>query len=389
MPYSGDTHSNNNQKNHKIYNSIVRRICVLAATILISVASLFSVNLVSAQSLQLQIKNLNKRNQAVKSSINNLDMEAGNFQEAITTLQAQIDALIASITANQQMRDQLSEQISAKTAELEVQKSLLGDSIRALYLEEDMSTLEMVVTSKDLSDYLDKQQYRVSFQNKINTAVEEIKTIQAQLELQKAEKEALIAQQQVMQSQLNTQQAEQSRLLSLNQAQQNELSSQMQQNNSRIAQLRQLQAAENARLMRAGGGRTINVPDTTGYPWASVQPFPNSYPDPWGMYKRQCVSYTAWKVYKDGKQMPYWGGRGNAKNWANNARTDGIPVYSSPQRGDIAVSTRGTYGHVMYVEEILGNGMIRISQYNAGWTGTYSEAIISPSGLEFVRFRTR
>jgi surface antigen len=388
MPHYGKIRSRKNKSKFVTYFTKYpyKHLTSLCMVSLFVVGSALGTQQASAQTLQQQINQLNQANQGTQSSLNELDVIANNYQEAISTLQAQIDAVLSSIIQNQAQRDALNVQIAEKIAELEKQRDTLGKSIRKMYLESDLSTTEMVLTSNSLSEYIDKAHYRETVQNKINETVVDIKATQAELERQKIEKESLIRQQQDMQTQLDAQRAEQNRLLSLNQAQQDELTGQMRANNTRIAELRRLQAAEIARQQSANGGRRLNVPDTTGYPWSAVQPFPNSYSDPWGMYKRQCVSYTAWKVYKDGKRMPYWGGRGNAKNWANNARAEGIPVFSTPQRGDIAVSTRGTYGHVMYVEDVFGNGMMRISQYNAGWDGEYSEAIISTSGLEYVRF---
>ena len=46
----------------------------------------------------------------------------------------------------------------------------------------------------------------------------------------------------------------------------------------------------------------------------------------------------------------------------------------------------GYYGHVMYVEEVYSNGTIKVSQYNYGVTGEYSEMVISSSGLRFIHF---
>ena len=85
--------------------------------------------------------------------------------------------------------------------------------------------------------------------------------------------------------------------------------------------------------------------------------------------------------------MPYWGGRGNAKLWDDNARAAGIPVDSSPRVGDVAVSNSGTYGHVMYVEAVHGGGTITVSQYNASWDGKYSVAKRATTGLVFIHFR--
>jgi surface antigen len=132
------------------------------------------------------------------------------------------------------------------------------------------------------------------------------------------------------------------------------------------------------------------------------------------MYNRECVSYVAYRVATDGigGDMPYWGGRGNAWQWAfdgwrsatppriqtyspsgsvwhtANAKVDGIPYVSASnvQRGDVAVKN-GTYGHVMYVESVNPNGTINISQFNYDWQGTYSEAYnVSTAGLAFLRF---
>src|SRR6185436_8568007 len=114
------------------------------------------------------------------------------------------------------------------------------------------------------------------------------------------------------------------------------------------------QAAENAKLFGVG---LQNIPDTSGYPWANA-PFPDGGFDPWGMEYRQCVSYTAWHVWRDGKYMPAWGWQalGNANQWDDDARRDGIPVDGNPTVGSIAISNGGFYGHAMYVEYVYGDG---------------------------------
>jgi surface antigen len=104
------------------------------------------------------------------------------------------------------------------------------------------------------------------------------------------------------------------------------------------------------------------------------------------MYNRECVSYTAFKVWQSGRYMPYWGGRGNANRWPTNARNAGIPVDGEPRVGDVAISLSGYYGHAMYVERVNGDGTIKVSQYNYGIRGEYSEMTISKSGLYFIHF---
>lgn len=125
-----------------------------------------------------------------------------------------------------------------------------------------------------------------------------------------------------------------------------------------------------------------------GYPakWANVPM--DSQIDSWGMYNRESTSYAAFKVAQSGKNMPYWGGRGNANQWPSNARAYGIPVDTTPKAGDVAIRPAGYYGHAMYVESVNPNGTINISEYNAKADGTYSERTNVPvAGLVFVHFQ--
>ena len=329
-----------------------------------------------------KINQLAADNNAKQAQSNQLEAQADTLESKIAGLRDQIASLESQIRENQARANDLQRQINETEAQLAEQKRLLGENIRAMYLEDDMSTLEMVVSSKDLGHYVDREQYRISVKDKIKSSMDKITALQNSLNAQKVELDKNIADQKAIQGQLDQQRAEQARLLALNEQERSALDSQIRSNSSQIAKLRSEQAIANARLF---GNGTRNVPDSTGYPWASA-PFPNTMSDPWGMYKRQCVSYTAWKVHKSGRHMPYWGGRGNANEWDDNARNAGIPVNNSPRVGDVAISNSGYYGHAMYVEAVFGDGTIYVSQYNGRNDGRYSEAKISTRGLVFIHF---
>jgi surface antigen len=263
----------------------------------------------------------------------------------------------------------------------------LGENIKAMYLEGDISTLEMLASSRDLGEFVDKQQYRNSVKDKIRNTLDRVTALKLELKSQKEKLDKLIADQKTMQGQLALQRAEQDRLLNLNSEQRAALDSEMQANNSRIAELRQQQAIENAKHFR---GVTI-IPGHNGrdtYPDVWRNSPQDSMIDSWGMYNRECVSYTAWKVYSTGRYMPYWGGIGNANQWDDNARRMGIPVDTNPRPGDVAIAHWGYYGHAMYVESVNPDGTINISQYNWDFNGTYSEAYnFSTAGLVFIHFQ--
>jgi surface antigen len=121
-----------------------------------------------------------------------------------------------------------------------------------------------------------------------------------------------------------------------------------------------------------------------GYPDTLCKAPLNSKVDNWGMYNRQCVSYTAYRVATSGRTMPY--GFGDANRWPAAARAHGIAVDARPRVGDVAIRTDNNHGHSMYVEAINTDGTLVISQYNVNKTGTYSRDTIKSDGLQFIHF---
>ncbi len=336
--------------------------------LILAVMAVSGAGKVLADQYDQQIGQLQAENNTLQAQGSALAVEAAGFQATIDALAGQISSLESQIAANDAEKKLLE-------ADIVRQQNILGQNIKAMYLEDEISTFEMLASSNDLSTFMDKTQYRNTVKDKVSQTIDTINQLKKKLE-------GVIENQKAAQAQLTAQKAEQARLLALNESQRASLDAEMKANSSEIAKLRSEQAAANARLF---GNGIRNVADTSGYPWAGVA-FPNSMPDPWGMYKRQCVSYTAWKVANSGRNMPFWGGRGNANQWDDNARAAGIPVDRSPRVGDVAVSNTGTYGHVMYVEAVFDDGTIYVSQYNASWTGTYSEARIPIGSLVFIHF---
>lgn len=332
-----------------------------------------------------QIKALQQQISETERSKDHLNLEADNLNDAIAGLQTKISALQADIDANQVKNQEVQDKIANSQERLKLYRKALGGVIRESYTQDNISTLEMLASSKSLGDFFDQQTYRTSIQNKIKTTLDKVLALQQDLKTQKETLDKLLADQKTMQTSLDMQRAENARLLAMNQDQQAAFTSEIKQNNSAITQLRALQAAENARLYTSGSAPKGSQ-GGGGYPAAWANAPMDSLVDSWGMYNRECVSYTAWKVASTGRYMPYWGGRGNAKQWPDNARAAGIPVDSNPKPGDVAISTRGTYGHSMYVEAVNGDGTVTVSQYNAAWDGNFSTAKVYAAGLQFIHF---
>lgn len=343
--------------------------------------------------LQEQINQLSQENDNKRQQTSVLNDEAASLQDKINSLQSRINALQIEINDNQTQITALEGEIAKAEAELTKQRGLLGQNIRAMYVEGDVSTLEMLASSQDLSEFVDKQQYRTSVQSKIRDTLKRVNDLKHQLAGQRETMQRRLDDDKRIQSDIAKQKSEQDQLLGLNQSQRDSLDSQIKGNSKRIEELKRQQALENIRLFGGGGG-TIGG---GGYPWGYAACLHTGQvdgpcynydwavngsiwnPNTGGYGYRNCTDYVSWRIRSQGRYVP--SGLGNAKDWDNN-----YPSSSTPHAGDAAVSNAGTYGHVMYVESVNGDGTITISDYNRAGTGKYATSTISASGLSFISF---
>jgi peptidoglycan DL-endopeptidase CwlO len=337
---------------------------------------------VKADQFDAQIQALESQNAANQAQADSLAATAASYQQAVDALNAKIDALQSAIVSTQSQIDALQAQITAAQAELDHEKKVLGENIKTMYLEGDVSTLEILASSKDLSDFVNKQEYRNSVSDKVKSSVDKINSLKAELLKQQHQQQDLLKDQQSQQSQLQADQSQQTALLNYTEGQKAAYDSQIKSNNDAIVQLRVQQAAANRRL---GGVPIAGDPGHGGYPaeWGNAPQ--DSLIDSWGMYNRECVSYTAWKVYQTFGYMPYWGGSGNANQWPGDAQAAGIPTGSVPRVHSVAISMAGGFGHAMWVEAVNGS-TIYVSQMNYDLAGHYSEMSINGSGLIYIYF---
>jgi peptidoglycan DL-endopeptidase CwlO len=338
----------------------------------------FAAPFASGQNFQQQINQLQAQNAANDEAVEKLEDQATSYQDAIAKLEAKISHLQAKIDANKAEQARLKREIAAAEIELAKQKETLGQNIKSMYLEGDISTLEMLATSKDLSDFVDKEQYRKTVQDKIKDTLDKVNALRLELKTKKNAVDALLKDQLAQQATLSSSRQEQHRLLSMNQSQIDNFNHQTEKNRQKIEELVAAQIAANQTL--SGGVYFLRFPGGAGgfnagnYPYRNagfgMSPGPgcvdNDGPDPWGYCTRQCVSFAAWAVKASGRTPPMY--YGNARDWVAAAYAHGIPVYRSPQPGDVAISTSGNWGHAMYVQSVSGNTFYSL-EYNGGLNG--------------------
>jgi surface antigen len=107
----------------------------------------------------------------------------------------------------------------------------------------------------------------------------------------------------------------------------------------------------------------------------------------WGSWGpgHNCVSYTAYRLSRNGAVKPWAGRIGNGNEWDEMARGAGINVDQNPAVGSIAQWDTGSAGHVAYVETVTAT-YIEISEdaYLTDTSGYSSTRRLERNGSTFA-----
>lgn len=359
------------------------------AAVLIGTLGVLVVPKIYADTLQAQIEQLQAEASRDQSAVDALLMEAKSYEDAIASLQAQITVLEQNIATNQARQEELQQQIAAKQKELDAQRQVLGDDIKAMYVDDQLSTIEMLATSRNLNDFVDSATYREAVQRKIQTTLSEIAVLQNQLQSQKLEVDKLLAAQRVQQNQLALDRARQNELLNYNTAQRTAFNDRIKANQDKIVELQAKQAALNqqgaTRVSISGnerGGACDGGSGNGGYHLASgvmgnVCDAPKDAILDWaGIENRECTSYAYWYFKRVAGNADFTAS-GDAKYWV---QTSNYPVHNWPKANAIGVKTEGQWGHVVIVQAVgpavykgisVPAGQVLTSEMNSDFTGKF------------------
>ena len=370
-----------------ISDSLASKAALVAVAVLVAGSGVFALGShVFARDYEAEIKAKEQEASKYNSEASRLGEMADNLQSELDKINGQITAIQGQIADSQKKIDNLNAQIKRNEILIKQRRKAMGQVLADMHVDDQISPLEMLASSNSIGDYIDKQEQRSSLRTSLNGKIKEIKALQKKLEENKKLVENTLRDQEAQRNVLSSKQSEKAKLVADTKNDQNAYSALAQKRNSEVAKLREEQAAANRRAL--GGGVSIpgGIPGGGGYPgvWANA-PL-DAYVDPWGLYTRECVSYVAWKIHSTGRYVPHFGGAGNANQWPSTAARHGIPSGSTPKAGAAAVMSVGTYGHVMYVESVNGDGTITVSDYNFAWDGLYRYYTRSASGLTYVYF---
>ena len=372
-----------------------RALLVFTAVVLagLSTGYYFSNQSAFADQYDDRIRALQTEMNRYQAEANRLNAEALTLKVALAQIVNQKNSIQAQIDVNQAKHDKLVVDIAATEKKIEENQDALGDIITELYIGDDITPIEMLASSQNIGDFLDKQEYRNAVKDELSTTIKTVKDLKTQLTTQKEEVAKVLADQKLARDDLKAKEAEQASLLASTQNDESKYQGMITENKAEIAKARALQAAMNARANSSGGYTVVSSGSLGAYTslWA-----PNSCwmggPGGWYSYGgangnggdgrgygcRQCASYVAWKIAKETGYYYKWG---NGGMFAGKAIAAGYQnLGGNPQPGSIAVMW-GDPGHVAWVEAVDGNQVL-VSQYNwqiNGQYGMYSEMWLNKS----------
>ena len=377
----------NSRKNKKILAAPFAVAAVFAIT---TVGAMFTVgnnfvSAVTAGEISSQIDDLQSKKSAYASQAQEMAAKAGSYQAAIEQLQQQQDIIQSQIDDSKAKISTLKGQIDEADAQIKTQGSALASSLQSIYYSgQSNSTLNILMNSNSISDYVDSQSRQSTMQAQMQKTIDSINALKKTIESKKTD----------IQSQLNLQESQKQQLLASQSVQQN-LKDQannseaayndlVKQSNDQIMKLQsQREALLSAQQPNGGGGRvTSSGACGGGYPFCSSNGYQkdelvNIGSGTRNSYAQECVSYVEWHLARLGIKAT---GSGNGGEWWRtwSGKRSGTPtpgrsvaVFSSWQAGEV--------GHVAWVDSVSG-GVAHISQYNWDGRGSYSTMDLKISG---------
>ncbi len=321
-----------------------------------------------------------------KAESDRLSGEAVTLQSTLSQLANQKAAIQTQIDISQAKYEKLIAQVAETEKKIKDNQDALGQTIADLYVEDKVTPVEMLASSSNIGDYLDKQEYRNSVREELLSTIGKVKDLKLSLSKQKADVEKVLAEQKSQREVLLSKQSEQQNLLAQTKGDEATYQQLIGDSQAKIDEARATQAAINSRYANSGGFTIINGGLLGDYPWngnncamwgyLSTGGADGNGGDGRGYGCRQCASYVAWRIAKETNIYYSWG---NAVDFTANAKANGY-VEGAPSAGSIAIMDPGkagqSYGHIAWVESdpytnANGEQVIQISQYNYNYGQGY------------------
>lgn len=229
-----------------------------------------------AQSIDEQLAEIRAQRQASQAEANKLGSQADKIATELDILRDEIAAIQHKIDTNTARQNDLNKQIKAAQKRLEQQKVMLAANLKAMYIEGDITPLEMVASSKNISDFVDKQEYRDRLKEAIANTMNEIEQLKEKLGKQREEVTKILTEQKELRAKEAQKEQEAAQQLAKTNQKKSSFDSAVRKQTKRIAELeaekaaaqRALAAVDLSNLPSSGTvsrGQIIGGVGSTGY----------------------------------------------------------------------------------------------------------------------------
>lgn len=198
--------------------------------------------IVRADDFDEKIAAVQRQIDAYSAEASKLNAEKQTYQGQLAVLsnqkaqiQAQLDLIVTKL-------QKLEFDIAEKNKQIEQNKEALGSTMADIYVDDGISPLEMLASSDNIAEYVDKQTNQTQVQSTLETTVKTIRALKVELEKQKTEVERNKKDQEGVRDTLAAKEAEQAKLIADvagREDQYNQLSSQAQAQKSQLEQQQQ------------------------------------------------------------------------------------------------------------------------------------------------------
>jgi surface antigen len=358
----------------KYQNRISRTLIVLAGVGLLGVFAPAAL----AVDYDAQINALRNQIDQNKNSANQKRAEGNTLQAKVSALNAEISAAQNALNLTRTEISKTQAEIERQTAELAEQVENLKQNLKTMYKDRDVTPIEVLASSENLSDFVGKQEYMQNLKDKIESNIASITQLKADLETKKTNLTQKADQEKAQVANIASKRSEQQSLLAETRGEEAAYQNMVKQNEAQLASVFAARAEAIRRMTSAGGSYRAGGQCGGGYPNVWCNAAQDSLVDDYGYYNRECVSYAAWKRDTMGRMVPrYWG---NANQWWARGSAGVTPAH-----GDIVAWPDGPWGHVAIVESNNGDSLT-ISEYNYSPRGGYSTRTIPYGQLGNVRY---
>ncbi len=188
------THGTSRDRNRRLAAAVagVLAALMILSTILGAIASASADSSTKISGLKDQLSQVNKRKKTAQQELDRLKNQKNSILAEIEQIDAEIDAATEEIDLQQQLIAELDAQITVKEAELaesqkkeDEQYAKLKERVRLMYEKGSMSSLSILLSSDDFSDFLTRYEIVSQMSKYDKNLFEQLKQLKQQIAEQK------------------------------------------------------------------------------------------------------------------------------------------------------------------------------------------------------------